>query len=272
VIDEQMQKRMDDLHGERKMMLHHAPVPLSPFSPATLKSRSVSAGSTPGSGRFDLSDGEMTDATDITLDGMVRENELRNLISSPETVSFSDYENMSEDRSSSSSDSQKDYDVDGKEKKKSAARAGKKTIVKQINQSQHRTQVQLGHNSQSESSTQVVESYRKETSHEVRQENRERKRSIKDLVKSFEGHAPSFLQGKPKSVEDLRRTPSEQSLESYDDDNLPTAEMLRTSMRELSGSEPNLSQGPPHEQDLQPQCQPRGQGRIQGRRGGLRKK
>ena len=268
VISKQMQRHTEDLglQGEKRLPLTRGPVPPSPFSPEVLKSRL--AATSPGSSRFELSDGEMTDATDITLDGMVHENQLRNLISSPETINFSDYDNMSDNRSSTSSNSEEDYDVDGKEKKKKGA--VKKTVVKQIHQSEQRTQIQ---SSQSGSSThQVVESYRKETSKEERQENRERKRSIKDMVKSFEGHAPSFMLNKPKSVEDLRRTPSEESLES-DNDDLPSAEALRTSMKELSGSEPNLFQGPSQTQGRQSQGQGQPQrGRIQGRRGGLRKK
>jgi hypothetical protein len=145
---------------------------------------------------LDFSDGEMTDATDVTLDTILGPNQLRPF--SPENCDFSDMEftALTSCFTTSSSEHRTSYNANVKTRGSSEASSsstsasGIRSIPVQVLPSQE----QLISEAKAE-----MKLYRKQQPGEGKE--LERKRSIKELVNSFEGMSSPFMRTRPRSME-----------------------------------------------------------------------
>lgn len=157
--------------------------------------------------RLDFSDGEMTDATDVTLDAMVGFNQARP--SSPETLDFSDMEmSASAFPSSKHSDTvggfytrttevvQKSSDGSQKLQTMETVTRDASNRTRCSKQEPLPTREELVAKAQSE-----MKLYRKDKDRKTEAEQAERRRSIKELVDSFEVMTMPFMRTRQRSSE-----------------------------------------------------------------------
>lgn len=151
--------------------------------------------------RLEFSDGEMTDATDVTLDAMVHFNQRRP--SSTETLDFSDIDMSSTSFSSKIKENQKEG-IFTRSEVVQKSYAGSRTVCKK---SDDKTTGDKSSNQITSSSDLLANAktemklYRKDKEQKSKKEVLERRRSIKELVDTFEVMTSPFMRARQRSTE-----------------------------------------------------------------------
>ena len=157
---------------------------------------------------LEFSDGEMTDATDVTLDTILGPNQLRAF--SPENCDFSDMEftALTSCFTTRSSEHRTGYNANVKTQGFNKASSSSATGIRSIPVQVLPLQEQLINEAKAE-----MKLYRKQQPGEGKE--LERKRSIKELVDSFEGMSSPFMRTRPRSIEiQLDKEDSKKPLDS----------------------------------------------------------